>query len=122
MSHSPEPWIEGCWERVQVGRKLYYEFHATPQDVCSETAVYSGVKDGDRVHCSQFHRGQAPGKLVLGIDGEYSDTRLFLSDEDLRRMLACVNLLADIPTDVLQRAKCRRDITGLCDYTISEEG
>lgn len=101
MSHSPEPWIAGCWEREQVGHAVFYVFRTKPQDVHSEREVFSGVKDGDRVHCSEWRKNKVSGECVIGLEGEYSGTRLLFEAEDMDRVVACVNACKGIPTEAL---------------------
>lgn len=95
MNHSPEPWIPGCWEQEQRGRKLYYVFRETPQEVFSSLAIYSGVEYGAEVHCSDWPQ-KAPGIPVIEMVGDYSDVCLEFSEEDQARAVACVNALAGI--------------------------
>lgn len=96
MNHSPEPWLKGCWEREQRGRKLYYVFREKPTDVFGEVQVYSGVQYGDEVHRSDWDRGRAPAHVVIGLSGDCSDTHLEFEDVDLDRAIACVNALTGI--------------------------
>ncbi len=95
-NHSPEPWVEGCWEQQYIGGKLYYVFRTQPTDVHSQIEIYTGVKDGDKVHCSDFKRTRANQIPVVGTSGSYSDTILMLDPVDRRRIVACINAMKGI--------------------------
>ncbi|MHC4867522.1 MAG: hypothetical protein ACYTEX_25905 [Planctomycetota bacterium] len=97
--HPPEPWVVGCWQQVHEGRKLYYEFVRSPAEGYQEPNVYSGVKYGDRVHCSEWDRGKAPGEAVFD-----EEATAMIGEDLLRRIVACVNALDGVPTEVLEGA------------------
>ena len=96
--HSLEPWISGFWKMVKEGRKEFYVFtrEEDSDDIHDFPEVYSGVEPGTKVHCSKMHK--APGKVVIGLDYDYSNTTMTFEDGDMRRAVACVNFCQGVDT------------------------
>ena len=70
------------------------------QKALSEIEVWTGVKDGDEVHCSDWPK-KAPGERVIGFEFDYSASYMEFSDEDMRRAVACVNACQYIPNNAI---------------------
>ena len=96
--HSAEPWVKGAWEQEYRGRKLFYVFRSMPQNLHSDWEVWSGVKSGDSFHCSE----KQPGKKVIGMDFDYSNSTLVFEDVDIERTVACVNACNGFSTEALE--------------------
>jgi hypothetical protein len=99
--HSKEPWIAGLWKRSQEPRggksprKTQWTF-----DVGGDE-IHSGVTGGE----VREETGE-PCTKIFGEDafsgwGENSYSPP--SEEDIQRIVACVNACAGIPSDLLQR-------------------
>lgn len=97
--HSPEPWVKGCWEAKNVGRKLYYEFTDRPEAAFREPEVWSGVSLGDRRHCSEKELGSPV------VCPDYNESGVWINEADLDRAIVCVNACRGIPTEDLERAR-----------------
>lgn len=109
MSKYGEPWVIGVWEQMYVDKKMYYEFREKPESIHSDQSIWTGVKYGDRIHCSDWGKpSKAIGEIVMGLAGEYSGTYLDCSEPNIKRIVACVNLLAHVPDGILANMPGKR--------------
>jgi hypothetical protein len=106
MSHSPEPWwwgeIDDNSKRGEDGTFLGHAVYPPgrqPPSPVSETVLFSAQRSVSDL----FHHDHPYGVIAKSYSAGYGgETDIGISDEDARRLVACVNACAGVPTEVLE--------------------